>query len=132
MSRTVVIPLAMRSGRMNSRLPVGSPAPVRWMCMSARPGIRNLPVASITRVPFGIWMEESGPTAKIFSASIRIVEFGFGGAPVASIMVAWVMAMVAGGGLWQGGGKGKGEGGRDRGGNEGWKFVLYGGREGKK
>ena len=101
MSRTVVIPLATRSGRMNSRLPVGSPAPVRWMCMSAKPGIRNLPVASITRVPFGIWMEESGPTAKIFSSSIRIVEFGFGGAPVASIMVAWVMAMVAGWGLWQ-------------------------------
>jgi hypothetical protein len=29
------------------------------------------------------------------------VEFGFGGAPVASITVAWMMALVAGWGLEQ-------------------------------
>jgi hypothetical protein len=30
-----------------------------------------------------------------------MVEFGCGGAPVASSTVAWMMAMVAGWGLWQ-------------------------------
>jgi hypothetical protein len=69
--------------------------------MSVRPGIRYFPEALTMRAPEGISMEESGPTAEILSASIRTVEFGFGGAPVASITVAWMMAMVAGWGLEQ-------------------------------
>ena len=110
---------------MNSRLPAGSPAPIRWRCMSARPGMRNFPVASMTWAPEGISREESAPTAEILAPSMRIVEFGCGGAPVASIRVAWVMTRVAGWGLWQAAVKRRKSRGNARAGRMGFgTFVL--------
>ena len=46
MSRTPVIPLAMKSGSVTS-LPPGTQSPKNvWMCMSQSPGMRNLPFPS--------------------------------------------------------------------------------------
>jgi len=88
MSRAVVMPLARRRGRMKSRLPVGSEAPVRWTWDSTRPGIRNLPVASTMGVLLGREIEEEGPIAATCWPSRRTVVSGRGGVPVASMTVA--------------------------------------------
>src|SRR5438874_959369 len=78
-SRMPVIPFATIAGRA---LPEAS----RWTCMSQRPGIRNLPVASITRAPGAGWiffaMLVMRPSAMATNTSVR------GAAPVASITVA--------------------------------------------
>src|SRR5579864_7547322 len=55
MSRTPVTPLAMKSGRIMSRPPGNQFPKAVCTCMSHRPGIRYLPVASITRAPLGMW-----------------------------------------------------------------------------
>jgi len=94
MSRTVVIPLARRSGSMNCRLPSGSPAPVRWTCMSASPGMRNLPEASTTCVPAGMDGVDDGATSAMRSRSRRTVMSARGGRPVPSTTVTCVIASV--------------------------------------
>ena len=98
MSRTVVIPFASRSGRINSRLPVGSLAPVRWTCISTSPGIRNFPAALKVFVPLGTEMDFDGPIAAIFSSEMKTVMSGLAAAPVASMRVTCVMASDGGGG----------------------------------
>src|SRR5580658_51505 len=92
------MPLASRSGRINSRLPVGSPAPVRCACMSTKPGIKNFPVASSILVERGTKTDFDGPMAAICSSARKTVMSGLGGAPVASMSVTCVMARDAGGG----------------------------------
>jgi hypothetical protein len=79
---------------MNRRLPVGSPAAVRWTWESTRPGMRNLPEASRTWAPGGMATELEGPTAVMCWLAMRTVVSGWGGAPVALMTVAWVMARV--------------------------------------
>jgi hypothetical protein len=56
--------------------------------------MRNLPVASRVGVLLEKEMEADGPIAVIFWPSMRTVESWRGGAPVASITVAWIMASV--------------------------------------
>src|SRR5579863_5585427 len=97
MSRTDVIPFASISGRINSRLPPGSLAPVRCACISASPGIRNFPVPSTVLVPLGMDIDFDCPIAAICSSATNTVMLGFGAAPVASINVTLVMAKEGGG-----------------------------------
>src|SRR5579859_1231364 len=92
MSRTEVIPFASSSGRKNSRLPPGSPAPVRCKCMSLKPGIRNLPRPSITFAPRGTPTEVEAPSAMIFPLSSKTVSSGAAAAPVMSITVTCAIA----------------------------------------
>ena len=93
MSRTPVIPLAMKSGSVTS-LPPGTQSPKNvWMCMSQRPGMRNFPFPSTARAPFGIFVLPDSPTAAMRSPSMTTVMFGFVGPPVVSMTVTLVMAM---------------------------------------
>ena len=76
MSRTPVMPLAMKSGSVTS-LPPGTQSPKNvWMCMSQRPGIRNLPAPSTTRAPAGTLLPPVRPTAAMRSPWITTVMFG--------------------------------------------------------
>ena len=93
MSRTPVIPFATKSGSVTSR-PPGTQSPKNvWMCMSQRPGMRNLPFPSTTRAPFGIFVPPDSPTAAMRSPSITTVMFGLAGPPVVSMTVTFVMAI---------------------------------------
>src|SRR5215468_3863374 len=60
--------------------------------MSAKPGIRNFPAALRIFAPDGIETKLEGPTAMIFSLSMRTVSSGAAGAPVISITDTWVIA----------------------------------------
>jgi len=99
MSRTLVMPLASKRGTMNLRLPSGSPAEVRWTCMSARPGMRNFPWASRICAPVGMATLFEGPRSEIRCFSMMTVWSESGAAPVMSITVTWVMAKTG----WRGG-----------------------------
>lgn len=92
-SRTVVTPCATSSGRSVSLLHLGSAlTPARWTCISHKPGMRNLPRASITRAsPDGAVLL----TLAIRSPSIRTVQSVRGGPSVASITVTCVRAREA-------------------------------------
>ena len=93
MSRTPVIPLAMKSGKVTS-LPPGTQSPKNvWMCMSQRPGMRNFPVPSTTRAPPGTAKPPVAPTAAMRSPWITTVMFGFAGPPVVSMTVMLVTAI---------------------------------------
>ena len=97
MSRTVVIPLASSKGRKNSRLPVGSPAPVRCRCMSARPGIKNFPVASSTLAARGVLTDDDGPRSEMRPSEMSTVDSGNDcPALLTSMTVTWVMASTPG------------------------------------
>ena len=81
MSRTVVTPLAIRSGRRVALLHFGSAVtPARCTCMSHRPGMRNFPRPSITRTPSGgaDWV-----MLAMRSPEMSTVRSGCGAAPVA-------------------------------------------------
>ena len=84
-SRMPVIPFATSTGRA---LPEAS----KWTCISHRPGIRNLPVASMTQAPGAGWvffaMLVIRPSAMATETSTR------GSAPVASMTVACWKTML--------------------------------------
>ena len=70
MSRTDVIPAA------SCIKPASSPPRNRCVCMSHRPGMTVLPVASMTVAPAGLLTESAGPTAVIRSPSMTMVVRG--------------------------------------------------------
>src|SRR5215469_5999851 len=70
-----------------------SQPPVRWTCMSARPGMAVLPPSSIVRAALGMEMFEDGPTATIFRPSTTIVPCSMGAPPLPSTMRTLVNAM---------------------------------------
>jgi hypothetical protein len=83
MSRTPVMPLAMKSGKKDSLFH-------SWTCMSQRPGIRYLPVASITCAPCGSLISPTLPSAIICAPSISTVISDLARPTLTSITVTCV------------------------------------------
>src|SRR5437899_2608272 len=72
-SRTPVTPLTRNKGPN-----VGSVLDhAAWTCMSHKPGMRNLPVASSVSPPFGIWTPRLGPSDAMPRHHYRHVRLGW-------------------------------------------------------
>src|SRR5947209_20588001 len=91
MSRAAVTPFAIISGPAKSEKTYRNP----WMCMSHRPGIRNLPVPSITRALLSGGLDVEGPAYAIRSPVTTTVKWGFIEPERTSITDTLVIATVA-------------------------------------
>src|SRR6185436_2883258 len=87
MSRSVVTPLATKSCSAEPRVLE------TCVCMSTRPGIRNLPRPSTRRASAGTRTAAAGPTAVMRSPSTTTVAPRSGGAPVPEISVTSTIAI---------------------------------------
>ena len=74
--RTVVTPLATNSCIHCSPITGGASSPGRWPCISAMPGIRNLPAPSTRMTPAGSFARAAGPTATMRPARTTTVWSG--------------------------------------------------------
>ena len=94
MSRTVVIPLAISSGRMNSRLPFGSRRSGQVQMGVDQPRNQEFPGAvDDLAVLRESWPSQKARSRRSFSPSITTVMSRCTGEPVASITFTWVMAI---------------------------------------
>ncbi len=92
MSRTPVTPLATNKGKLTSRPPGIHSPKIVWTCISHRPGIRNLPLASTIFASLGSLDLPVFSILMMRSPRSVTVMSGWTGDPVASMTLTCVMA----------------------------------------
>src|SRR5260221_9956842 len=120
MSRTPVRPLAMKSGRMMSRPPGNQSPKAECTCMSHKPGMRNWPRPSMTRVFFASGTTAECETNVMRSPLITTMESGCTEDVAGVVEGMWAVTIFLFVGFFFCSGCGKGGGGeKKKGGKEG-------------